>query len=211
VAGIFAFAPIQEATTVHTSGTTTLAAGGIGVGDFATGAITADSVATDAVTEISGALPRLFATPDSTAINSVQGTTQSSTYTLTVNETVEIIAIEVTGNISSFSTSADIINVNGFDIDGFGGLNVGGVLQVNNGGDGAGDTIEVFTSDWNDGATLDDTPTSSYILTPNVTTGFEVTVEVIEAGSNDDNAAIPITVTFYYYGSSTSGGSIAVT
>ena len=53
IAGMFAFMPIEQASTVHT--TITLAgfeAGALGVGDIATGAITADALATDAALEI---------------------------------------------------------------------------------------------------------------------------------------------------------------
>jgi len=88
-------------------------------------------------------------------------------------------------------------------------LNNGAALTVSDGDDAAGTTIEVFARDWNDGGN-EDAP-SIYVLTPNMSPGFAVSVRVTESGSNDDNAAIPITVTFYISGSGTSGASIAVT
>jgi len=209
VAGIFAFAPIQEATTVHTSGTTTLATGGIGVGDFATGAITADSVATDAVTEISGVLPRMLTESDTTGLTSVGGGTRTGDYTITADEIIIIYAIEVTGDITAFTDAGDTVTVTGFELDGQ-GLNNGGALTVNIGTDGAADTIEVFNSDWQDGGN-GDFPVVSYTLTPNVSTGFEVSVVVTDfAGVNDGAQVVPITVTFYFYGSSTANASIAL-
>ena len=51
MAGIFAFMPVEQASTVHTTGTTVavIGAGGIGVGDFATASVTADAIATNAI------------------------------------------------------------------------------------------------------------------------------------------------------------------
>jgi len=62
IAGIFAFMPIEQASTVHT--TIVLAgfeANALGVGDIATGAITADALATDAVLEIQTGVIDAFA------------------------------------------------------------------------------------------------------------------------------------------------------
>jgi len=56
VAGIFAFMPVEQATTVHTSGTTTIATNGIGIGDFAAGSITTGAIAADFATEIADAV-----------------------------------------------------------------------------------------------------------------------------------------------------------
>jgi len=53
VAGIFAFIPVEKATTVHTTiSAVGFATDALGVGDIATGAINADALATDAVLEI---------------------------------------------------------------------------------------------------------------------------------------------------------------
>jgi len=53
VAGMFAFIPVEKATTVHTTiSAVGFAADSLGVGDIATGAIAADGLATDAVLEI---------------------------------------------------------------------------------------------------------------------------------------------------------------
>ena len=58
VAGMFAFIPVEQASTVHLSGTViaVIGPGGIGVGDFATDSITADALAPDALTEISNTI-----------------------------------------------------------------------------------------------------------------------------------------------------------
>jgi len=53
IAGMFAFMPVEQASTVHTTITLAgFAADALGVGDIATGAINADALATDAVLEI---------------------------------------------------------------------------------------------------------------------------------------------------------------
>ena len=53
VAGIFAFMPVEQASTVHTTiSAVGFAADALGVGDIATGAINADALATGAVLEI---------------------------------------------------------------------------------------------------------------------------------------------------------------
>jgi len=55
VAGIFAFMPVEQASTVHTTGLFTFGAGSITAGTIAIGAVDADALATDAVTEITDA------------------------------------------------------------------------------------------------------------------------------------------------------------
>ena len=49
IAGAFAFMPVQEASTVHTGATTTLAADAITAAKIADASITADQIATDAI------------------------------------------------------------------------------------------------------------------------------------------------------------------
>jgi len=98
VAGIFAFMPVEQASTVHTSGTITIANDAITAAKIATGAIGADELATDAITS---------AELEATAITEIQ----SLQIVLTDDNSMNTAAVSCTATGASFLVH---YNVSGF-------------------------------------------------------------------------------------------------
>jgi len=94
VAGMFAFMPVEQASTVHTSGTTTLATGGIGVGDIADNAITADALDAAGATQISDAVDADNISVVGLEANAI-GATSIATNAITAAAIVDAIAPQV--------------------------------------------------------------------------------------------------------------------
>ena len=167
VAGIFAFMPVEQVSTVHT----TLA--------------TADN------TSLAGEV-----TDGSTTITSLSPGTVTRTYTYTTDEVSKVLAIEVTADITSFTDAGDIVRVSGLTLDGR-DLNIGGAANynVNIGTDGAANTISVLLEIVFVAATLEPRATDAIIVTPN--TDLVLSVQVVELNGNDAVFAVPVTVTFF--------------
>jgi len=124
VAGMFAFMPVEQASTVHTTGTTVavIGAGGIGVGDFATASITADAIATNAIgsdelaatatTELQGLQLVTVASLDfSTTITcSATGASFLIHYQISDLADGEVITIGGTSTGTDLTLTADVLN-----------------------------------------------------------------------------------------------------
>jgi len=174
VAGAFAFMPVQQASTVHTSGTITIADGAITAAKIATDAIDADALKTDAVTEIqtglSGVIVLTISDADPTEgtdvytidcdsnysvdisiFNPDDGTTADESFTIAVGGTDVTDAIDPTTSGDAYFTEATATALAAEDVT----ITLGGTA---NGDDG---TLEidvlVFTADASATCTLIET------------------------------------------------------
>jgi len=167
VAGIFAFMPVEQASTVHT----TLASG--------------DNTA------VAGEV-----TDGSTTITSNDAGTSTRVYTYTTDEIAEVLAIEITADITAFTDAGDIVRVSAITLDGIDLDPANGApFQVSIGTDGAADTINLLLEMWNAAVTVEAGGWDPIIVSPN--TDLVVTVQVVEVNGNDADTAIPVTVTFF--------------
>jgi len=89
VAGMFAFMPVEQASTVHTSG---------------------DIVSDDVITTID--------IDDGTDITNVGGVGATQTYTYSADEAVEIFGIIVIGDMSAFTDAGDLLEITDVTLDG---------------------------------------------------------------------------------------------
>ena len=153
VAGAFAFMPVQEASTVHTTGATTLGADAITEAKIANDAIAAEHIAGDAIvaatlaadvtTEITAGLmtvkEAIFVTADATTITA-EGTSPFMVefYLSDLNDADALLSISLEGVLVHVITSAT--------------ANVTNCVTIGSNG-GAANTITALTDDGSTAAT----------------------------------------------------------
>jgi len=129
---------------------------------------------------------------DSTALTAANGSTDTNIYTMTVDEPVILLGIEVTADCSNLQDAGDIIDATVSSRDG-GGDAISSDVEICNGTEGE--------------------LTEFVLITDSLTVAETLTVEIVltESGSNDNGDSGPVTVRFWVEGNGGTLGPIVVT
>ena len=168
VAGIFAFMPVQQASTVHLT------------------------LATGDNTSLAGEV-----TDGTTTLTSTGNGITVGIYTYTTDEVSKVLAIEVTADFSGQAVvvdAGDLLRIQALTLDGR-SLDIGGDLPITVAvGNGAGNTMSVLLELAFVAVTAEPLATGAIVVTPN--TDLVLTLNLVE-DNGDADTAIPVTVTFF--------------